>query len=145
MHSESVLASFEVSINGNFARAAYDSQLAESSILLSFCSINRIYYRFGICNSTVTVKTSTGEFFTCAINLRISDGFFQNHWHPYDVILGRDWFKFCSTALEDNPEAAVPVRLSSSNQWLIFAASPINAIHTTQMLPSSKFHLLNGC
>jgi hypothetical protein len=58
---------------------------------------------------------------------------------PCDVILGRDWFKLCSTGLSDNPDAAV--RLSPLNQWLVFAASPVNAIHD-QLLPSGKFLFL---
>ena len=69
--------SFKVSIDGNVASAAYNSQLAGSSILLTFCTgrINRICYRLGVCNTTVTVETSTGVYFTCAIKLRISDKF----------------------------------------------------------------------
>lgn len=73
MHS--ALASFKVSIDGNVASAAYNSQLAGSSILLTFCRINRICYRLGVCNTTVTVETSTGVYFTCAIKLRLSDKF----------------------------------------------------------------------
>jgi hypothetical protein len=36
-------ASFKVSIDGNVASAVYDSDLAESSISLSFCTVNHIY------------------------------------------------------------------------------------------------------
>ena len=140
MHS--ALASFKVFINGNVANAAYNSQLAESSISPSFCRINQISYHLGVCNTTVSIETSTGEYFTCAIKLRISEKFSKSD--PYDFILGRDWFNLssCSTGLEDNPEAAV--HLSSLNQWLIFAVSPVNAIHS-QILPSSKFHSFNDC
>ena len=62
-----------ISIDGNVASTAYDFQLAESLILLSFCTVNHIYNQFGVCNTTVTVKISTGELFTCAIKLRILD------------------------------------------------------------------------
>ena len=120
------------------ASAAYDSDLAESSISLSFCTVNHIHNRHGSCNTTVTVEITTGGFFTCAIRLRmISESLPVDR--PYDVILGRetrDWFKLCSTGLEDNPDAAV--RLSSLEQWLFFAASPKNAIHT-QLSFSSEF------
>ena len=59
---------------------------------------------------------------------------------PYTVILGRDWFNLCSTGLEHKPEAAV--RLSLSSQWLVFAASPFNAIRT-QLLSSNSYDKKN--
>ena len=123
-----------ISIDGNVASVAYDIQLAESSILLSFCTVNHIYNQFGVCNTTVTVKISTGELFTCAIKLRILDKVLLDHL--YDVVLGHDWFRLCSTGLENNFDAAV--RLPSSNQWLIFASSPVDAVHTQSLLCSKS-------
>jgi hypothetical protein len=59
-------------------------------------------------------------------------------------VLGRDWFRLCSTGLEDNPDAAV--RLPTLNQWFFFAASPVNAIHSTQSFLSSKLQFFwGGC
>lgn len=88
--------------------------------MLSFCSINRLYHRLDVCNATVAVGINTGETFSIS--------------HPYDVILGRDWFELCST---DSPEAAV--RLSSLlDQWLVFAASPEN-LNPHCLLVSSTF------
>jgi hypothetical protein len=135
--------SFNVFIDGNHvAIAAYDSQLAESLISYSFCSINHISHRSGVCNTAVTVEINTGELFTCAIKLKVSDSLRVYQDHPYDVILGHDWFIFCSTGLGSNPNAGV--RLPISNQQLFSAASPINAIiHNTQFL-SSKF-IFDGC
>ena len=137
MRSESAFASFKVSINGIVASAVYDFELAESSISLYFCTVNHIYTRHGACNTSVTVEISTGGTFTCAIRLRM---IYESESldRPYDVILGRDWFKFCSTGLKDNPDAAV--RLSSPKQWLVFSASPINAIqsHTQFSFPTSS-------
>ena len=54
-----------------------------------------------------TQATATGSVTveTGAIKLKISDRISPSHL--YDVILGRDWFKLCSTGLEDNPEAAL--------------------------------------
>jgi hypothetical protein len=128
---DSAQASFQVSVDGNVATSAiYDSQLAESFILLTFCSINHMHHRLGVCSTTVTVRISSGEYFTCAIKLKVLDRLS----HPYNIVLGRDWFNLCSIGLEDNPEAAVP--LSSMHEWLIFAASPVNAIHSQI---SSKF------
>ena len=46
---------------------------------------------------------------------------FDDICHPYSIVLGCDWFKMCSTGLEDNPEAAV--HLSLLNQWLFFTTS----------------------
>jgi len=129
-------ASFKVSIGGVVASAVYDSELAESLISLSFCTINHIYTRHGACDTAVTVETTTtGGFFTCAIRLRL---IYESLGRPYDVILGRDWFNFCSTGLGDNPDTAV--RLSSLNQLLFFSASPINAIHTQSSF-SSEFSI----
>lgn len=67
--------------------------------------------------------------------LRVLDSVSQ----PYsiEVILGRDWFTTCSTSLKDNPEDAVPVCLSSSHQWLIFAASPVKFVLRPCRLVSS--------
>jgi hypothetical protein len=133
MRSLTSFASFNVSIDGSVARAAYDSQLAESSISLSFCTVNHIYNRFGVCSTTVTVETSTGELFTCAIQLIILN---KNPLdHLYDVVLGRDWFSLCSTGLENYPDTAV--HLLSLNQWLIFASLSVDAVHA-QLLPYSK-------
>ena len=90
-------ASIQVSVNGNITQALYDSQLAYSFILLSFCNINHLYYHcLDVCNTVTTVAVA------------------------YSIFLGRDWFKICSTGLED-PEATV--HLSLLNQWLLFAAS----------------------
>jgi hypothetical protein len=60
MHS--AFTSFKVSINGIVAGAVYDSELAESSISLSFCTVNHVYTRHGhgACNTSVTVEISTG-------------------------------------------------------------------------------------
>jgi hypothetical protein len=102
----SALASFKVSINGIVASAVYDFELAESSMSLSFCTINRIYTRHGACNTSVTVDISTGGTFTCAIRLRMIYGS-ESLDHPYDVVLDRDWFEFCSTGSKDNLNAAV--------------------------------------
>ena len=79
----SAFMSFKVSIDGIVANAVYDSVLAESSISLSFCTVNHIYNQFGVCNTTVTVEISTGELFTCVIKLRILDMISLDH--PYDV------------------------------------------------------------
>ena len=87
--------------------ALYDSQLAD---LLSFCNVIHLYHCLGVCNTTIAVA--------------------------YSIFLGCNWFRMCSTGLEDNPEAAV--HLSSLNQWLFFAASQVNAIYT--QLPSGRFH-----
>ena len=135
--SASALAFFKVSINGIAANAVYDSDLAESSISLNFCTVNHIYTRHGACKSTVSVEITTGGFFTCAIRLRM---IYESEPldRPYDVILGRDWFQFCSTGLEDNPDASVC--LSSRNQWLVFSASPLKAIHTQSSFPSEFFN-----
>ena len=65
----SAFMSFKVSIDGIVANAVYDSVLAESSISLSFCTVNHIYARHGVCNTTVTVGISTGGTFTCGIRL----------------------------------------------------------------------------
>ena len=81
----------------------------------------------------MTVETSTWELFTCAIQLII---FNKNPLdHLYDVVLGRDWFSLCSTALENYPDTAV--HLLSLNQWLIFASLSVDAVHA-QLLPYSK-------
>lgn len=66
--------SFQVFVNGNVASALYDSQLAESSISLSFYKIHQIYHRLGVCNTTVAVETSSNrDYFTCAIRFRVLD------------------------------------------------------------------------
>ena len=134
----SAFMSFKVSIDGIVANTVYNSVLAESSISLSFCTVNRIYTRHGVCNTTVTVGISTGGTFTCGIRLQL---IYESLDRPYNVILGRDWFKFCSTGLKDNPGAAVCL---SSLKWLIFSASPLNAIqdHTLSLLSfSSEFFI----
>ena len=96
------LASIQVSVEGRVAQALYDPQLAESFILLSFCSLNHLFNRLGVCNSTVAAEIHTGEYFTCSMKLKVLDRI----CHPYSIILGRDWFNMCSTGLEDKPEAA---------------------------------------
>ena len=143
----SAQASFQVSIKGNAANALYDSQLAESSIFLSFCGMNHIYHHLGVCNIQVAVAVEMStweEYFSCVMMLRVLDSIS----HPYNVqvILGYDWFTMCSTGLKDNPEAAVHLSLLD-DQWLVFAASPVNAIQVCiQSLPSStsKFYFSNG-
>jgi hypothetical protein len=140
---QSALACFNISIDGNVASAVYNSQLTESSIFWSFCTVNHIFCRLGSCTTTVTVEIGAQETFTCAIKLgMIFDSVSPDH--PYDVVTGCDWFKLCSTVLENtNPDATVRFRLFLSNQWLVFAASPFNAIRT-QLLPTitSKFIFL---
>jgi hypothetical protein len=136
MHS--ALASFKVSINSIVASAVYDFELAESWILLSFCTINHIYTCHDACNTSVMVDISTRGTFTCAIRLRM---IYESESLdcPYDVILGPDWFEFCSTGLKNNFNATVC--LSLSKQWLVFSASLINAIqfHTQLSFPSEFF------
>ena len=129
---QSAFACFNVSVDGHLASAVYDSQSTESLIALTFCTVNHIFFHSGSCNTTVTVEIGPGESFTCPIKL----GIFDSMVHPYHVVLGRDWFKLCSTSLENiNPDAAV--RLLLSNQWLVFAASPFNAIRS-QLLSSTR-------
>ena len=86
------------------ASTVYDSELAESSISLSFCIVNHIYTSHGACQcnttTTVMVEISPGVFFTCVIRLGM---IYKSLDRPYDVIPGRDRFKFCSTGLEDSP------------------------------------------
>ena len=122
-------ASIKVSVEGNVTQAVYDPQQENSCVLLSFCRINHLPHRLGICSSAVAVELHTGKYFSCTMKLividRISD--------PINIILGRDWFNLCSTGLEDQPDSAV--RLLSSSQWLIFAVSPFTAVRT--QLPSS--------
>jgi hypothetical protein len=87
MHS--AFASFKVSINGIVASAVYNFELAESSISLSFCTIDTYH---GACNTSVMVDISTEGTFTCAIRLRM---IYESESLdcPYDVILGHDWFE----------------------------------------------------
>ena len=70
-----VQPSFQIFIEGNLASTLYDSQLAGSSNLPSFCRINRINHCLGVCQCkiTVSVETSPWESFTCAIKLNILD------------------------------------------------------------------------
>jgi hypothetical protein len=131
----SAQVSFPVSIRGNVTVALYDSRLAESCILMSFCSSNHLYHHLNVCDTTVTVEISRGKYFSSLIKLRVLEGIASSH--VYNVILGRDWFEMCSTGLEDSPDAAV--RLPSSDQWLIFAASPDNPVRDLPP-PFSKLH-----
>ena len=107
-------ALIKVSVEGNVTQAVYDPQQKNLCVLLSFCRINRLSHRLGICRSAVAVELHTGKYFSCTMKLividRISD--------PINIILGRDWFNLCSTGLEDQPDSAV--RLLSSSQWLFF-------------------------
>jgi hypothetical protein len=56
------------------ASAVCDFELAESSISLSFCAVNRICTRHGACKTTVTIEITTGGFFTRAMRLCASTG-----------------------------------------------------------------------
>ena len=125
--------SFQVLVNGNIAQAVYDPQQAESFVLLSFCNINRLFHRLGVCNGAVAVEIRTREYFSCLMKFKILDRISD----PYTVILGHDWFNMCSTGLEDKIDAVVHLSLSSPSQWLVLSSSPFNAICT--QLPSSDF------
>lgn len=98
----------------------------------------------GACDTTAAVEISTGEFFIRAMKLTIFKRISLDH--PYDVIFGRDWFNLCSIGLEGNSDAAVC--LLTSNQQVIYTASPVNAIHfSTQckLLSFGIFHFTVGC
>ena len=101
VHPEPAL--IQVLVEGNVAQAVYIPQLAESFILPSLCKMKNLLHHLGVCNSTITVKIHTGEYFTCSMKLKISD---RIH-HSYSIILGRDWFNMCSINLQNKPEAAV--------------------------------------
>ena len=124
-----VQPSFQVYIEGNFPSALYDCRFAESIVVL------------GVCKTTVSVETSPGESFTCAIKLNILDSIS----HHFNIILGRDCQRFqtCSTGLEarDNPE--VVLCLSSLNKWLVFAALPDNVISLVSDICSDEQHELS--
>ena len=126
-------ASIKVSVEGN----VYDPQQENSCVLLSFCRINHLPHRLGICSSAVAVKLHTGKYFSCTMKLKVIDRISD----PNNAILGRDWFNLCSTGLEDQPDSAV--RLLSSSQWLIFAVSPFTAVRT--QLPSSDSYEKKIC
>ena len=117
-------ASIKVSVEGNVTQAVYDPQQENPCVLLSFCRINRLSHRLGICRSAVAVELHTGKYFSCTMKLKVIDRISD----PNNAILGRDWFNLCSTGLEDQSDSAV--RLLSSSQWLIFAASPFTAVRT---------------
>jgi hypothetical protein len=94
-----------------------------------------------VCNITIAVETESGNYFTTVISPNVA---VESVPLPCDIILGCDWFGLCSVGLENNPEAAV--HLSPSNQWLIFASAPSDALRS-ELLPSfsESFLVFDNC
>ena len=66
-------ASIKVSVEGNVTQAVYDPQQENSCVLLSFCRINCLSHRLGICSSAVAIELHTRKYFSCTMKLKVID------------------------------------------------------------------------
>ena len=110
-------------VDGREARAAYDCSSANSYITLS-CLKSRglkCFPQMGQ-RALVPVHASSGSL-TCLVNLFSHPGSGN-----LDVVLGQDWFNYCTTAFED---AHIPL---SDGHRLVFSASPFHAVFD-QLVP----------
>ena len=113
---------FSVFIDGSVAIATYNSGLSSSFISSEYCL--RKGYHSGRRRTTdssfpcaVSVHTSSGQFL-CLLTLAVEDNL------PCDVVLGRDWFNFCSTGI---PQATIAL---SDSAVLDFSLSPIACLRS---------------
>jgi hypothetical protein len=77
--------------------------------------------RFSQQNSLVCVNTSSGSF-TCVVNLLRHPGS-----DNFDVLLGQDWFNFCTTAFQDQEGTEL---VTTDGHHLVFDRSPLHAVFT---------------
>jgi len=110
-----------IRLDGQDAKAAYDCSSSTSYITTSCLK------SMGLHNSVrqavlISVDTSSGPF-TCPVNLLYHPGTLN-----LDIVLGRDWFNHCTTAIED-------ARISlADGRRLIFNVSPFHAVFTESEL-----------
>ena len=115
------------------ARAVYDCSSSNSYMSLCF------FQSLDLSSSSqrellISVDTSSG-LFTCPVNLFSCPGPMD-----FDVVLGRDWFNYCTTAIED---AHV---LLTDGRRLVFNASPFHAVFAESDLTGEwlfSFHHLS--
>ena len=136
VHPEPAL--IQVLVEGNVAQAVYIPQLAESFILPSFCKTKNLLHHLGVCNSTITVKIHTGEYFTCSMKLKISTEFIT-HTALFLVVTGLICARLVYRINLKLRYACLKVSLSHPSQWLFFAPSPFNAIRT-QLCSKEIYH-----
>ena len=83
-----------IRVNGREARACYDCSASNSYISSGFIKSTGLYSRSQRA-VLVSINMSSGSF-TCPVDLLYHRGPLNA-----DVILGRDWFNYCSTAIDD--------------------------------------------
>jgi len=117
------MATFSSTVNGYRANCLFDPQSPVSTVSPSFS--RRINIRRGKFGIPVAVVTTTGVF-SCLVELQLGPVD-----TAYDVMLGRDWFNYCTTTI---PDAQI---LLSDDMCLTFSSSPLLAVrprHTGEFL-----------
>ena len=120
-----------IQVDGREARAAYDCSASNSSISSSYIKSMGLYSRSQRA-ALVSVNTSSGSF-TCSVNLLYHRGPMNA-----DVVLGRDWFNYCTTwtAIEDEQISLIDGRR------LVFNAPPYQAVFAESDLIGELMFLL---
>jgi hypothetical protein len=118
------MATFSSTVNGYRANCLFDPQSPVSTVSPSFSrQINIRRGKFGI---PVAVNVTTTGVFSCLVELQ--PGPVDT---AYDVMLGRNWFNYCTTTI---PDAQI---LLSDDMCLTFSSSPLLAVrprHTGEFL-----------
>jgi hypothetical protein len=118
IHSSSLISimyspSFNVNIDGSLAIAIYDGDSSLSTISSIYCLQKGYHHRqTKTIQCAVSVNTSSGQFL-CLLHLGVG-----GKQLPCDIVLGCDWFNFCSTAI---PGATISL---SDSTILDFSLSP---------------------
>ena len=109
------MATFSSTVNGYPANTSFDCQSPISTISPSFS--RQIVFRRGKAGIPIAVTMTMGVF-CCLVNL-----FPGPVDTVYDLMLGRDWFNYCTTSV---PDAQI---LLLDDMCLNFSLSPFSAVH----------------
>ena len=103
-----------VRVDARVSNAAYNCS-SSTSYVRSTC-FKSMGYSQGA--AVISVDMSSGPF-TCSVDLLYHPGWANPN---LDIVLGRDWFNYCTMAIQD-------AQLSlTDGRWLVFDASPFHAV-----------------